>query len=63
MPRHDAPALNIRESNNENQKSEISSSVSLCLCVKNYDQNTAIGFTGDPEPPSTGIGANVSMNS
>ena len=26
-------------------------------------QNTAIGFTGEPLPPSTGIGANVSMNS
>jgi hypothetical protein len=26
-------------------------------------QNTARGFTGDPLPPSTGIGANVSMNS
>ena len=27
------------------------------------DQKIAIGFTGDPLPPSTGIGANVSMNS
>ena len=36
---------------------------SVSLCQKLQPQNTAIGLTGDPLPPSTGIGANVSMKS
>ena len=31
------------------------------ICTTN--QKIANGFTGEPLPPSTGIGANVSMNS
>ena len=43
--------------------SPVSRALTPPLCRGSCDQKIAIGFTGDPLPPSTGIGANVSMNS